>query len=412
MPAPRSNRQALLGPANRFFADRRAGAPRGSFQMLDTSSRAYKSSSYHAVDSSQLEPIPVPSPAAPMTLESVLGAAFLAPIEARKKITFHAVGDTGASTPGALQSEDSVSAAMVQDLEGDPALVPAFFFHLGDVVYYFGEGSDYYAQFFRPFQTYDRPILAIPGNHDGVVNPSAAAPTLAAFMRNFCAPTAGPSPDSGSIIRSTMTQPGVYFTLDAPCVSIVGLYTNVLEGPGVISSQRGTYPTLNDDQLTWLRAELTRLRPLRESGDRAVILACHHPPASAELMHGAASGFVRDLDDSFAASNLYPDAILSGHSHLYQRFTRVTAGVEIPYVVSGSGGHEALMPSGETGVKAPLTFGEYTLEVGPVAHFGYLVLTVDMSAPNGSTLAIDFKCPSDPALNDGVTIDLGKRVIL
>ena len=40
-----------------------------------------------------------------------------------------------------------------------------------------------------------------------------------------------------------MTQPGVYFTLDAPFVSIIGLYTNVLEGPGVISSQGGKYPT-------------------------------------------------------------------------------------------------------------------------------------------------------------------------
>jgi hypothetical protein len=380
--------------------------------MLDTASRAYKDSPYHALDSSQLEPIPMPSPAGPMTLESVVGATFLAPIEAQKKISFHAVGDTGASTAGALQSEDSVSAAMAHDLQEDAALAPAFFFHLGDVVYFFGEGSNYYAQFFQPFQKYDRPIVAIPGNHDAVVNPSAAAPTLAGFMRNFCAPAAGQSPDSGSIIRSTMTQPGVYFTLDAPFVSIIGLYTNVLEGPGVISSQGGTYPTLNDDQLTWLQAELTRLRPLRESGQRAVILACHHPPASAELTHGAASGFVHDLDNSFTASNLYPDAVLSGHAHLYQRFTRVTAGAEIPYVVSGSGGHEAVIPSDETGVKAPLTFGEYTLEVGPVRQFGYLLLTVDMSAAGGGILAIDFKCPSDPALNDGVTVDLQRRTIL
>ena len=30
-------------------------------------------------------------------------------------------------------------------------------------------------------------------------------------------------------MRSAMTQPGVYFTLDAPMVSIIGLYSNVLE---------------------------------------------------------------------------------------------------------------------------------------------------------------------------------------
>ena len=51
-----------------------------------------------------------------------------------------------------------------------------------------------------------------------------------------------------------MTQPGVYFTLDAPFVSIIGLYTNVLEGPGVISSQDGKYPTLvGDHQFDFLK---------------------------------------------------------------------------------------------------------------------------------------------------------------
>lgn len=45
-----------------------------------------------------------------------------------------------------------------------------------------------------------------------------------------------------------MTQPGVSFTLDAPFVSIIGLYTNVLEGPGVISSESGRYP-IGDEQL-------------------------------------------------------------------------------------------------------------------------------------------------------------------
>ena len=69
-------------------------------------------------------------------------------------------------------------------------------------------------------------------------------PTLEAFLRNFCAstPTPGPSIDAGGAVRSAMAQPGVYFTLNAPFVSIIGLYSNVLEGPGVISSQGGQYP--------------------------------------------------------------------------------------------------------------------------------------------------------------------------
>ena len=46
---------------------------------------------------------------------------------------------------------------------------PAFFFHLGDVIYNFGEADYYYDQFYEPFRAYDRPIFAIPGNHDGAV---------------------------------------------------------------------------------------------------------------------------------------------------------------------------------------------------------------------------------------------------
>jgi hypothetical protein len=132
---------------------------------------------------------------------------------------------------------------------------PAFFFHLGDVVYNFGEGQYYYDQFYEPFRAYDRPIFAIPGNHDGVVfgddQDTPHAPTLTAFLRNFCADKAEQSPDAGGLVRSRMTQPGVYFTLDAPFVSIVGLYTNVLEGPGVISSQHGHYPVLRMSRSLW-----------------------------------------------------------------------------------------------------------------------------------------------------------------
>ena len=39
-----------------------------------------------------------------------------------------------------------------------------------------------------------------------------------------------------------------------------------------------------------------------------------------------------------------PDAIFSGHAHLYQSFTRRVGEREIPYIVSGSGGF-AVTPS-------------------------------------------------------------------
>src|SRR5262249_18539269 len=120
----------------------------------------------------------------------------------REGISFHAVGDTGAakvnahqSAAQALANEANVADAMAAD--GAPAgqTGPAFFFPLGDVVYNLGEGRYYYDQFYEPFRNYDRPIFAIPGNHDGMVfgadSSAPQLPTLQAFLSNFCAPAPG-----------------------------------------------------------------------------------------------------------------------------------------------------------------------------------------------------------------------------
>ena len=54
-----------------------------------------------------------------------------------------------------------------------------------------------------------------------------------------------------------MIQPGVYFALDAPFVRIIGLYSNVLEDPGVISSENKKYPRVSDEQIAFLTNQLT-----------------------------------------------------------------------------------------------------------------------------------------------------------
>ena len=335
-------------------------------------------------------------------------------------ISFHAVGDTGAAKVSSFQSaaeaiahEASVADALARDVKRGGAKAPAFFFHLGDVVYNFGEAQYYYDQFYEPFRAYDRPIVAIPGNHDGMVfgdkSEAPTVPTLAAFLRNFCAEAPAPSPDAGTLVRSTMTQPGVYFTLDAPFVSIVGLYTNVLEGPGVISSQGGKYPTVGDDQLNFLRAELQRLAPARKAGERAVIIACHHPPASVDGKHGGSTGLAADIDAASRAAGFWPDAVLSGHAHLYQRFTRKVDGREIPYVVAGSGGFAATAPRGGLPT-TPITVGEYTLVKEPIVDFGYLTVSVDMSS-SAHQLTITFHDRTHTRTHDTLKLDLASGTI-
>ena len=192
---------------------------------------------------SNLGPVPAPVSGAVepiVTLQQVWGAAGAAKVKAIQQagqIVFHSVGDTG-SVIGPV-SQSLVADKMVSDFnEMDATDAPSFFFHLGDVVYYFGEATYYYDQFYEPYRNYPAPILAIPGNHDGVVYASDKETSLEAFLRNFCSASPVVSPDAGGLSRTTMIQPGVYFTLDSPLVRILGLYSNVLEDPGVISGER------------------------------------------------------------------------------------------------------------------------------------------------------------------------------
>ena len=75
-----------------------------------------------------------------LTLEDVYGAAGAQKVQAIQQsgqIVFHSVGDTGSVVGPATQS--LVADKMVTDFsEANPADVPSFLFHLGDVVYFFG----------------------------------------------------------------------------------------------------------------------------------------------------------------------------------------------------------------------------------------------------------------------------------
>jgi hypothetical protein len=401
-------RASLVGSGGRLFAEPSSGPDETTFQVVNDDQSYYNSAEYK-LHQKQLQPVPTGPPAAPITLEDIAGADFVAAARAAGKLSFHAVGDTGASKLAAISTEGSVADAMVADLGAPDA--PAFLFHLGDVIYNFGEAQYYYDQFYEPFREYDRPIFAIPGNHDGICQYGAdpttpLAPTLTAFLRNFCAPAPDPSVDAGGLHRGAMTQPGAYFTLDAPFVSIIGLYTNVLEGPGVISSQGGKFKTLDDAQLDWLISELQRLAEPATARTRAVVLACHHPPASADAKHGGGTGHSADIDTACTKAGFWPDAVISGHAHLYQRFSRKAGQQEIPYVVAGSGGHAKTLPRGEVLGKAPITWGDYTLVKEPIIEYGYLTVTADWTSAAAPTLTVSFTAPTNPNARDEVTVNL------
>jgi hypothetical protein len=276
----------------------------------------------------QFQPLPQPTGPAPyhLKLEDVLPEDRMRAIRDNRRMVFHTTGDTGGIQSGTSQC--IVAQHMVEDLRNlQGADRPAFFYHLGDVVYYYGEDYHYYSQFYEPYQNYNAPIFAIPGNHDGAVIPSVPASSLSAFVRNFCASTLQITPEAGDVMRHAMTQPNVYWTLETPYATIIGLYTNVPEGG-----------MLDQDQIDWFQSEM-RTAP----EDRALIVAMHHPIYSGDKWHSGSTYMGDILDEAIQVSKRVPDLVLAGHVHNYQRFTRTChldgRDYQIPYIVAGAGGY-------------------------------------------------------------------------
>ena len=112
---------------------------------------------------------------------------------------------------------------------------------------------------------------------------------------------------------------------------------------------------------------------------------------------------MQDIDSCCNKAGLWPDVMLSGHAHLYQRFTRTVNGRQVPYIVSGSGGFAATAPQ-QGAPPAGTKIGDHILEVEPIVQFGYLTITTD-----AKTLTATFKTgprggPVTP--KDSVRLDL------
>jgi len=371
------------------------------------------------------------------------GSKVVGKIQSAKKIIFHAFGDSGASNVRKYKNELHVSDQVTLDCnQSDEANKPAFLFHLGDVVYNFGESQYYYDQFYEPFRNYPAPIFAIPGNHDSFIVPGTpqGKEPLTTFRRNFCAKETVITPEAGSLHRTAMTQPGVYFSLDAPFVRVIGLFSNSLEDPGVISNKDGKWPGINDKQLKFLSAQLKRIK--KENYKGAVLLATHHPPYSyspppkrggAGGNHGCSAIMLKQVDEICLQEGVYPHAFLAAHAHNYQRYTRIMkfgkSEIDVPFIVCGDGGHNvnplvraskghpAEEPHPGSAVDymessdAAITAKQLLLEKYDDTNYGYLRIHVDKEQ-----LRIGFHQVGASTLAqsryDMVTVDLAEHVMV
>ena len=352
-----------------------------------------------------------------LTLEQVLGgnSNAIQTITGNRQIVFHATGDCG-STRGP-EKQNEVTDKLVSDFnEADPKEKPQFHLLLGDIVYSFGEAQYYYDQFYEPYRDYPAPILAVAGNHDGMVAPNAHVASLEAFLRNFCAEGFLVTPDAGGLSRTAQIQPGVFYTFDAPFVRILALYTNMLEDPGVIADQN-----IGDSQIRFLEAALARVKAEQYNG--ALIIAHHHPPYTAShggSRHGWSVEMLADIDEVCKQAGVWPHAVLAGHVHNYQRYTRTRSdGTQIPYVSCGNGGHnvQRLTRKGDPPIRTPQIIqgaqrntDQVVFENYDDLNYGYLRIVV-----TNAQLRIEYHAASDgpesKAPDDFVTVDLATRKI-
>jgi 3',5'-cyclic AMP phosphodiesterase CpdA len=305
--------------------------------------------------------LPDPTGKAPfrVDLSEILAADEIKKITAAGHLTFHAAGDTG-NIRSNLQTE--VAALMDSDAAASD---PKFFYHLGDVVYDYGEDREYPGQFYDIYKDYALPIFAIPGNHDGA-RYSGGPDSLLGFMVNFCAPAPAMPPSlektGRHYGRDTMTQPNCYWTLNTPLFTIVGIYTNVPSGGDV-----------REPQVTWFANEIADA-----PANRPLFVAMHHPVHSIALgSHAGSKAMEQLLISACTKAKRVPELVLCGHVHNYQRFETTFLNKPCMFVVAGMGGHakDKLQAPHANDTKITHDY-PVTLKIATDQHVGFLRVKV------------------------------------
>jgi hypothetical protein len=275
-------------------------------------------------DSFKIQPLPAPSGNYPYHLDLPVSADYPS-----TSLAFNMVGDTGGLKSPRFQQQ---IAEEMGKQTADSVYPSQFLYHLGDIVYHYGEREQYERQFFKPYSRFLAPIYAIAGNHDADVNPYNPVPykSLDAFISVFCDTRPGDHYFSENVTRKNQHQPNVYWTLNTPLATIIGLYSNVPK-----------YGYISAEQQDWFVKELVKAGEMQP--EKAIIVCLHHAPYTADTNHGSSIAMIEFLDASFTKAGVLPDLVFSGHVHNYQRFSKTYAsGKMVPFIVAGSGGFDEL----------------------------------------------------------------------
>ncbi len=178
--------------------------------------------------------------------------------------------------------------------------------------------------------------------------------------------------------------------------------------------------SIGNAQLTFLQQQLKQAAAERAKGQwRALVIATHHPPFTGSPDHVPSPTMLQQIDQACTAAGIQPDLHLSGHAHLYERYTRTIGKKQVPYLVAGMGGYYNL-PGLKPGTPAPTpktpmsgkdsTGNPLTLETYNDNTFGFLRMTVSPSAITGVFITVD---PSSgkTGVGDSFTVDLKANTV-
>jgi hypothetical protein len=173
-------------------------------------------------------------------------------------------------------------------------------------------------------------------------------------------------------------------------------------------------------QLTFLQQQLKTALQERTGGNkRALIIAVHHPPFTGSQDHAPSPSMLTDIDNACQQAGILPDLVLSGHAHLYERYTRFMGKAQIPFVVAGTGGYFNLSTFKRSGSGAPpkLPFvgtdakgNKLRLDTFDEKDFGYLRMTVSASAMKAEFVAVDVNTNATSVV-DQFTLDLNRHTV-
>ncbi len=287
-------------------------------------------------------------------------------IKEASPLTFIVMGDHGGvSDPN---PQKAVAAALALETSA------RFIYSVGDLVYFNGDPAQYPVQFYEPYANLHLPIVGVPGNHDGDSSDGVTGSGIASFMANLCTPAPGlpPGDPDGEYGRDTQTQPYCDWTLALDAVTIIGLWSNVPSGGHLTASQ-----------VAYLTAQVKAANTTRP-----LIVVAHHPCYSVDAYHGGSVRMGSYLDGAFTAAGRWPDLVLAGHVHDYQRFTRTIPTGSVTYIVSGNGGYHNLHSIASDYQPGMQVASDVVVDYADASEYGYLVLTVDGTSISGEYVGV------------------------